>query len=59
MSFGHAIYDPHINLTNKNWLKYALLFWDSISCIVPKAASPSDSEDVIKIRSKRTYIHEQ
>jgi hypothetical protein len=58
MSFGHAIYYPHINLTNKNWLKYALLFWDKISRIVPKSVSPSDSEDVIKIRSEVGFIED-
>lgn len=58
MSFGHAIYYPHINLTNKNWLKYALLFWDKVSRIVPKAVSPSDSEDVIKIRSEVGFIED-
>jgi len=58
MSFGHAIYYPHISLTNKNWLKYALLFWDRISRIVPQAVTPQDSEDVIKIRSEVGFIED-
>lgn len=58
MSFGHAIYYPHINLTNKNWLKYALLFWDKISRIVPHSVNPSDSEDVIRIRSEIEFIED-
>lgn len=58
MSFGHAIYYPHINLTNKNWLKYALLFWDKISRIVPHSVTPSDSEDVIRIRSEIGFIED-
>ncbi|MFZ2146439.1 MAG: DUF6236 family protein [Sedimentisphaerales bacterium] len=58
MSFGHAIYYPHINLTNKNWLKYALLFWDKISRIVPATVSPCDSEEVIKIRSEIDFIQD-
>ncbi len=56
MSFGHALYYPHINLTNKNWLKHAFLFWDKISRIVPSSVRPSDSEDVIRIRYETGFI---
>lgn len=58
MSFGHALYYPHINLSNTNWLKYALLFWDKISRIVPTSVHPSDSEDVIRIRSETGFIED-
>ena len=56
MSFGHALYYPHINLTNKNWVKHALLFWDNISRIVPQSIEPSDSEDIIKIKYESGFI---
>lgn len=56
MSFGHALYYPHINLTNKNWVKHALLFWDNISRIVPHSVYPSDSEDIIKIKYESGFI---
>ncbi|MXN92775.1 hypothetical protein GR160_16220 [Flavobacterium sp. Sd200] len=56
MSFGHALYYPHINLTNKNWIKHALLFWDNISRIVPQSVEPSDSEDIIKIKYESGFI---
>jgi len=58
MSFGHALYYPYINLTNKNWLKYAFLFWDKISRIVPSTIAPSDNEDVIKIRYETGFIED-
>lgn len=58
MSFGHALYYPHINLTNKNWVKHALLFWDNISRIVPQAVDPSDSEDIIKIKFESGFIND-
>ena len=58
MSFGHALYYPHINLTNKNWVKHALLFWDKISRIVPNSVEPSDSEDVIKLKYESGFIHD-
>lgn len=58
MSFGHALYYPHIELTNKNWLKHAFLFWDKISRIVPMSVTPSDSEDVIKIRYETDFIED-
>ncbi len=58
MSFGHALYYPHINLTNKNWLKYAVLYWDKISRIVPSSIQPTDSEDIIRLRSELDFIKE-
>jgi hypothetical protein len=56
MSFGHALYYPHINLSNKNWVKHTLLFWDNISRIVPYSVQPSDSEDIIKIKYESGFI---
>lgn len=58
MSFGHALYYPHINLTNKNWIKHALLFWDKISRIVPHSVEPSDSEDIIKLKYESGFVHD-
>ncbi len=56
MSFGHALYYPHIDLRNKNWLKYAFLFWDKISRIVPEGVQPSDDEDIIRIKNETNFI---
>ena len=56
MSLGHALYYPHINLTNKNWIKHALLFWDKLSRIVPESIEPSDNEDIIRIKSETDFI---
>jgi hypothetical protein len=58
MSFGHALYYPHINLTNKNWLKYAVLYWDKISRIVPASVQPTDSEDIIRLRSEIGFVED-
>lgn len=58
MSFGHALYYPYINLTNKNWVKHALLFWDNISRIVPQSVEPMDSEDIIKIKEVSGFIND-
>lgn len=58
MSFGHALYYPHINLTNKNWIKHALLLWDNISRIVPNSVEPSDSEDIILIKNESQFIND-
>jgi hypothetical protein len=58
MSFGHALYYPHINLTNKNWLKYAVLYWDKISRIVPASVQPADSEDIIRLRSEMDFVED-
>lgn len=56
MSFGHALYYPHINLTNKNWIKHALLLWDHISRIVPQTIEPMDEEDIIRIKYESGFI---
>ncbi|MCE1164476.1 MAG: DUF6236 family protein [Bacteroidetes bacterium] len=58
MSFGHALYYPHINLTNKNWVKHALLFWDKISRIVPRSIEPADNEDITKIKFETGFIED-
>lgn len=58
MSFGHALYYPHINLTNKNWLKYAVLYWDKISRIVPASVQPADSEDIIRLRAEMDFVED-
>lgn len=56
MSFGRALYYPHINLTNKNWVKYALLYYDNISRIVPSTVEPQDSEEIITIKNETGFI---
>lgn len=56
MSFGHALYYPHINLRTNNWLKCALLYWDKLSRIVPTGVDPEDSEDVIELRNETEFI---
>lgn len=58
MSFGHALYYPHISLTNKNWLKYAILYWDKISRIVPADIQPEDSEDIIRLRFELDFVND-
>lgn len=58
MSFGHALYYPHINLTNKNWIKNALLFWDKLSRIVPQSVDPEDSEEIVRIKSESGFIND-
>lgn len=58
MSFGRALYYPHINLTNKNWVKHALLYYDNLSRIVPSTVEPQDSEEIIKIKYETGFIND-
>ena len=37
MAFTRALYYPTIDITNENWLKTAVLFWDEINTIVPES----------------------
>ena len=36
-AFTQALYYPHIDVENSDWLKTAVLFWESISTIVPES----------------------
>lgn len=36
-AFSNALYYPDIDIKNTNWLRTAILFWDSISTIVPES----------------------
>ena len=38
-AFSKALYYPTIDIQNADWLKTAILFWDSISTIVPESLS--------------------
>ena len=38
-AFTRALYYPFIDIQNSDWLKTAVLFWDSISTIVPESIS--------------------
>ena len=38
-TFSNALYYPSIDILNSDWLKTAILFWDSISTIVPESIS--------------------
>lgn len=39
MGFTKALYYPTIDITNEDWLKTAVLFWDEINTIVPTSIS--------------------
>ena len=43
-----ALYFPHIEIPNTEWVKSSLLFWDHIYRIVPSSYSPKDNDEVKK-----------
>lgn len=44
--FGSALYYPHIDIHDPKWLRSAVLFWDSLQTIVPRAVkSPYKNSD--------------
>jgi hypothetical protein len=45
-SFGTALYYPFISISDVNWLKSTLLYWDDISCIVPDGHQPEIAEEM-------------
>ena len=43
---GSALYYPHIDIHDPNWLRSAVLFWDEIKTIAPRAITkPYESKD--------------
>lgn len=43
---GSALYYPHIDIRDANWLRSAVLFWDEIKTIAPRAISkPYENND--------------
>ena len=46
MAFTRALYYPTIDITNDEWLKTAVLFWDEINTIVenPRQIAPLPPE---------------
>ena len=43
---GSALYYPHIDIRDPNWLRAAVLFWDEIKTIAPRAISkPYENKD--------------
>ena len=51
-AFSNALYYPTIDIRNTDWLKTAVLFWDSISTIVPESlSSPYEQRDT-------QYLHD-
>jgi hypothetical protein len=41
-----ALYFPHIEIPNVDWVKSTLLFWDHIYRIVPRSYTPSDNSEI-------------
>jgi len=53
---GSALYYPHIDIHDPAWLRSAILFWDEIKTIAPKAIkAPFQTEDT-KILWKEGYL---
>jgi len=48
MGFTKALYYPTIDITNAEWLKNAILFWDEISTIVPFSISNPYQQDTTR-----------
>ena len=45
-AFSNALYYPYIDIQNSEWLKTAILFWDSVSTIVPASVrQPYEYQD--------------
>jgi len=53
---GSALYYPHIDIDDPKWLRSAVLFWDEIKTIAPRAIkSPFQTEDT-KVLCKEGYL---
>lgn len=53
---GSALYYPHIDIHDPSWLRSAVLYWDEIKTIAPRAVrSPFQTEDT-KVLWKEGYL---
>lgn len=51
-----GLYYPFIEFRSDSWIKTAALYWDRLGRIVPKAASPADSEVVRRLRGELDFV---
>jgi hypothetical protein len=51
-----ALYYPWMRFQDDNWLKLALLTWDSIALIRPEGLDSSDSDLVKQVRAETDFI---
>lgn len=51
MGFTKALYYPTIDITNEDWLKNAVLFWDEINTIVPSSINDPYQENTTRYLS--------
>lgn len=56
--FGRALYYPHINFKDENWLKLAALYYDGIDRIVPSLDLIEEREIIERINDlvKKLYL---
>ncbi len=43
-NYGEALYHPHIHVRDVDWLKSAILYWDSVRRIVPANFPPDEAD---------------
>lgn len=55
-TFSNALYYPTIDIQDLNWLKTALLFWDSISTIVPESLDEPYKHDDTKYLAEIGFL---
>jgi len=54
LSYGRALYYPHINFHDHNWLKYAALYYDGVDRIVPSNDLIEEVEFIERINDSAT-----
>lgn len=53
---GTALYYPHIDIRDANWLRSAILFWDEIQTIAPTSIQRPYHEEDTKICEQEGYL---
>ncbi|MBF6488889.1 hypothetical protein IU431_32745 [Nocardia otitidiscaviarum] len=53
-----TLYYPWMRFRNENWLKLALLTWDHLARIRPRAATDTDSDTVARLRAETDFLHD-
>ena len=54
--YSNALYYPTIDISNTEWLKTTVLFWDSISTIVPESLDNPYQENDTRFLSENGFL---
>jgi len=56
LAYGRALYYPHINFRDENWIKTAALYYEGLNRIVPENYLTNDAEIIAQLNEREEFI---